>query len=350
MVQINHASLNFGFCPFSGIICWIKNTIELKMNIPGFKPKLLYFTGTIILLSWILPLHAQDLEPRAYTNIPRGLNFVVAGYTYMSGGVVFDPAVPLDNANIKINGSVFAFARSIKVGKLSGKFDIIAPYAWLSGTADFQGQAVSRDVSGLADTRMRISVNFLGAPSLPLSGFKDYKQDFVIGASFQVYIPTGQYDPEKLVNIGTHRFTFKPELGVSKTYGNLMLELTGGAAFYTTNHDFYGGKTRSQAPIGSLQGHVNYNFPHGIWAAADGTYYWGGHTTMEGVEGDDLQKNTRLGLTLAIPLNIRHSLKFSFSTGVSTRTGTDFNSIGVLWQYRWGGGLPGAKNSAKVKN
>jgi hypothetical protein len=160
-------------------------------------------------------------------------------------------------------------------------------------------------------------------------------------------VPTGQYDPEKLVNIGTHRFAFKPELGISKTFGHLMLELTGGAAFYTTNHDFYGGKTRSQAPIGSVQGHINYNFAHGIWAAADGTYYWGGHTTLDGVEGNDLQKNSRLGLTFALPINIRHSLKFTFSTGVSTRTGTDFTVVGVFWQYRWGGGLPKGKTTEK---
>lgn len=310
-----------------------------------FKSKLLRLIAAIVLLSRISAVCAQDLEPRAYTNIPVGVNFFVAGYTHMAGGVLFDPAVPLENANIKVNGSLFAYARSLNIGGVSGKFDMIVPYAWVSGTAEFQGQPVSRDVSGLADARLRMSVNIIGAPSLPISGFKDYRQDLVIGASLQVYLPTGQYDPDKLVNIGTHRFTFKPELGLSKTLGHLMLELTGGAAFYTVNHDFYGGKTRSQAPIGSLQGHVNYNFSHGIWAAADGTYYWGGHTTIDGVEGNDLQKNTRLGLTFALPLNIHHSLKFTFSTGVSTRTGSDFDAIGVFWQYRWGGGLPKVKKS-----
>lgn len=315
------------------------------MYSPGFKTKLLQLIGTIVLFSLISPVCAQDLEPRAYTNIPRGVNFIVAGYSHMAGGVLFDPAVPLENANIKVNGLIPAYARSLNIGGLSGKLDVIMPYAWLSGTADFQGQNVSRDVSGLADTRLRMSVNFIGAPSLPISGFKDYKQDLVVGASLQVFLPTGQYDPEKLVNIGTHRFTFKPELGLSKTLGHLMLELTGGAAFYTVNHNFYGGKTRSQAPIGSLQGHINYNFPRGIWAAADGTYYWGGHTTLDGVEGNDLQQNTRLGLTFALPLTMHHSLKFAFSTGVSTRTGTDFNVIGVFWQYRWGKGIPKNKKA-----
>ena len=310
-----------------------------NMNAMRTKQKF-YGLLAVILFAGYCSSYAQDLEPRAYTNIPRGLNFIVAGYSFMHGGVVFDPAIPLDNADVKINGAVFAYARSINIAGLSGKFDAIVPYAWLSGTADFQGQSVSRDLSGLADARVRMSVNFVGAPSLPVSGFIDYNQDLVIGASLQVYLPTGQYDPDKLINLGTNRFTFKPELGISKTLGKLMLELTGGAAFYTDNNSFYKGKKRTQAPIGSLQGHVNYNFTKGIWAAADGTYYWGGRSTLDGVEGNDLQKNVRIGFTFALPLNMHHSLKFSYSTGVSTRTGTDFTAYSVYWQYRWGKGLP----------
>jgi len=298
-----------------------------------------FFTLTII-LSGSLIAQAQELEPRAYINIPTGLNFVLAGYAYSSGGVVFDPAVPLENAHIQIHGSVLAYARSIKVGKMSGKIDMVMPYAWLSGTADFQGQPMSREISGLGDPRIRMSVNFLGAPALPLSGFKDYKQNLILGASLQIIMPLGQYDPERLVNIGTNRFTFKPELGISKKLKSWILELTAGTAIYTVNKDFYQHKTRSQAPIWSVQGHMNYTFRKGIWMALDGTYYWGGHTTMDGVEGNDLQKNTRLGYTLALPLNMHHSLKLNLSTGVSTRTGSDFDALAIVWQYRWGKAFP----------
>jgi hypothetical protein len=305
-----------------------------------FNVKLIIFLIVYACFSKLPVIYAQELEPRAYTNIPVGMNFIVAGYAYSAGGVLFDPAVPLENANIKIHGSVLAYARSIKVGRMSGKIDMIVPYAWLSGTAEFQGQPVSRYVSGLGDTRIRMSVNFIGAPALPLSGFKDYKQDLVMGASLQIYLPLGQYDPDRLVNIGTNRFSFKPELGISRTLGHFQFELTAGASFYTVNKEFYQGKTRSQDPIGFLQGHVEYNFKRGIWAAIDGTYYWGGSTTVDGVKGDDLQKNTRLGCTLALPLSLHHSLKLYYSTGVSTRTGSDFDLIGVLWQYRWGGGIP----------
>lgn len=294
----------------------------------------LLFTG-IVVLSDFSVVQAQVLEPRSYSNIPYGMNFFIAAYGYNRGGVLFDPSVPIENADIKVHGTAFAYAHSVKMGKMLGKFDLIVPYAWLSGTAEYMGEPASRKVSGLGDPSVRMSVNFIGAPALSLAEFKDYKQDFILGASMMVFLPLGQYDPGRIVNLGTNRFTFKPELGISKTISPLFVDLAAAVAFYTVNHDFNNGKTRSQAPIGSVQGHIIYTFRKGIWVAMDGTYYWGGSSTTEGVKGDDLQENTRIGFTFVMPLNIHNSLKLNFSTGVSTRTGTDFNSLTLGWQYRW---------------
>jgi Putative MetA-pathway of phenol degradation len=311
----------------------------------GLLRRFSFLFATFIILSKISFVNAQELEPRAYSNVPVGLNFFIAGYNYSVGGVLFDPAVPLENASITTHSSLFAYARSIKVGKISGKIDAIVPYAWLSGSADFMGERNYREVSGLGDPRLRMSVIFIGGPALPLSGFKDYKQNFVMGASLQVYLPLGQYNADKLVNLGTNRFTFKPEIGISKTIKKLILELALAGQFYTVNNNYYNGQTMSQDPIGSVQGHINYNFRGGIWAAFDGTIYWGGKTTIEGVEGDNLQQNSRLGFTFALPLNMHHSLKLNLSTGVSTRTGSDFDAVTLAWQYRWGAGLPKRKKS-----
>ena len=294
----------------------------------------------ILLFVGVSAVSAQELEPRKYTNLPVGVNFVGAGYAYTAGGILFDPTIPLDNANIKISGPVLAYVRSIKIGGMSGRVNMVLPYAWLSGSADYEGQRVSRDVSGLGDPRLGLTVNFIGAPALSLSEYRSYSQDLIFGASFQVYMPLSQYDPEKLVNIGTNRFTFKPELGISKAFGRFSLELITGISFFTINNDFYGGKTRSQSPVTSLQGHAVYSFKGGIWTAFDATFYWGGRTTVDGVSGQDLQQNSRFGLTLALPVSMRHTIKIYASSGVLTRTGTDFDVIGLLWQYRWGKGFP----------
>jgi hypothetical protein len=71
----------------------------------------------------------------------------------------------------------------------------------------------------------------------------------------------------------------------------------------------------------------------------DATYYTGGRTTVNGVEGDALLSNWRLGLTVAVPVSRRNSIKFLASDGVSVRTGEDFLLGTVAWQYRWGAGL-----------
>ena len=295
--------------------------------------------GLLLLASMGAGAYAQDLEPRAYVNTPVGLNFLLAGYGYAAGGVATDPALPLQNAHLQVHSALLAYARSLDVWGKSGKIDVVVPYAWLSGSADFEGQPREREVSGFANPRFRFSVNFYGAPALSLQEFASYKQDLILGASLQVSPPLGQYDADKLVNIGTNRWFVKPELGISKALGPLTLELTTGVTFYTDNHDFLGGKTRAQAPIYSVQGHVSYTLGAGIWVALDGTYYTGGRTTVDGVEGNDLQKNTRLGVTVALPVNRHTSVKLYGSTGVSTRTGSNFNAGGIVLQYRWGGGL-----------
>ena len=307
-----------------------------------FASCLARFGATLVMTTLVVlgsDVYAQELEPRAYTNTPVGLNFLIAGYAYSSGGVATDPSVPIQDAHLHIHSAIFAYARSLNVWGTSGKVDVVLPYAWLSGTAEVAGQSRERNVSGLADPRLRFSVNLYGAPALSLQEFASYRQDLIIGVSLQVSAPLGQYDSDKLVNIGTNRWSVKPELGISKALGPLTLELATGVTFYTDNHDFFGGKTRAQAPLYSVQGHASYTLGAGVWVALDGTYYTGGRTTIDGEEGNDLQKNSRLGATVTLPVNRYMSVKLYGSTGVSTRTGSNFNAGGLFLQYRWGGGL-----------
>lgn len=301
--------------------------------------RIIRLTAAALALMVSAVTRAQDLEPRTYANTPVGLNFLVVGYTYQQGGITVDPTIPLKDAKLQAHGAVFAYARSLDVFGQSGKFDVILPTAWLSGTADFEGLPRERRISGFTDPKFRFSVNLYGAPALSVEEYKDYRQDIIIGASVQVSAPGGQYDPEKLVNLGTNRWSFKTELGLSKRWGPLTLELAGDGTFYTDNDRFLGHHTRSQDPIYGIQGHIIYSFDYGIWGSIDGTWYAGGSTSLDGGPHRDLQNNTRMGATLALPLSRNHSLKLYGSSGVSTRTGSNFDTVGIAWQYRFGGGL-----------
>jgi hypothetical protein len=278
---------------------------------------------------------AAELEPRAYSNAPAGMNFLIAGYAYSEGGLSTDPASPIQGAHLNINTGVLAYARSLDVWGKSGKFDIIMPFSDLSGTALVSGQPAERNISGLNDPRFRFSVNFIGAPALSMQEFASYQQDLIVGASVQVSAPLGQYDPSRLVNIGTNRWFIKPDIGISKALGAYTLEFSAGAYFYTRNDDYYGGGTLEQDPVYTTQAHITYSFGGGVWAALDATYDFGGSTTVNGVRNDDAMENSRFGATLALPVNRNYSVKLYASSGVSTRTGSDYKLAGTALQYRW---------------
>jgi hypothetical protein len=281
---------------------------------------------------------AQDMEPRSYANAPVGLNFLVAGYVYTRGGVAFDN-LPVTDPQLTTSSAVLAYGRVLDLWGKSAKLNVIVPYGDLSGTAAFAGQPMSRDVSGFSDPAIKLSVNFYGAPALSLKEFARYQQDLIVGASLRVTAPLGQYDESKAVNLGTNRWSFKPEVGVSKALGQWTLEGTAAVTFYTDNNDYFNGNTRSQDPLYSLEAHAIYSFTRGIWGALDATYFNGGRTTLNGRLNSDLQQNWRFGGTLAFPVDAQNSIKLYASSGVSARTGNNFDLLGAAWQYRWGAGL-----------
>ena len=295
--------------------------------------------AVFLLLFTAAQAHAGEIEPRAYANTPVGINFLLAGYVYSEGGLSTAGSSPIKDAQLEMHTGVLAYARSLDVWGNSGKIDVILPYSALSGTATVAGQPRERDVSGFNDPRFRFSVNFYGAPALSLQEFENYQQDIIVGASVQVSAPLGQYDNDKLVNLGNNRWFIKPDIGISKAWGGLSLELSAGVYFFSKNDDFFGGKTLEQDPIYTAQAHVTYSFGRGIWAALSFNHDYGGRTTIDGVQSDDLQQNSQVALTLALPVNRNNSIKLYANTGTHTNTGTDFDMVGIVWQFRWGAGL-----------
>ncbi|WP_304896510.1 transporter [Methylicorpusculum sp.] len=300
-----------------------------------------FFRIAVLTLIGILPfsVRATDIEPRSYSNIPIGLNFLVTGYAHTSGNVTFAPSVPITNGKLETHSAFLAYVRSLDFWGKSGKIDIIIPHAWISGEADVLGETRTREVGGFADPLVRLYVNIYGAPALSMKEFANYQQDTLVGLSLAVSAPGGQYDPTKLVNIGTNRWFIKPELGISKAWGPLTAEIAAGAFIFTDNDEPFQGKNLEQDPLYSLQAHLIYNVTRGIWVAFDTNYYTGGETTKDQIEGNNLQENWRVGGTLALPLSRQFSVKLYGNTGVYSRTGSNFDIVGMAFQFRWGEGL-----------
>jgi hypothetical protein len=281
---------------------------------------------------------AQELEPRAYSISPVGTNFAVVGFARSSGDVDFDPSLPIEDASAVLYRAFLSYGRALNFFGRSANVAITLPYLWgdLAGKVNGSPEQVHR--SGLANPAMRFAVNLYGAPALDFEQFARYSQKTNIGASVVVVPPLGQYDPARFVNIGTNRWAAKPEIGISRRVGRWYFDVYLGVWLFSSN-DNYQGRVRKQDPIGSAQIHVSYNLKPRLWVAFETNYYTGGRTVIDGIARADLQRNSRFGSTISIPLTKRQSVKFSGSSGALTNIGADFLSIGVAYQYLWGGRL-----------
>lgn len=248
---------------------------------------------------------------------------------------MFDATLPITDVSASLNAGAAGFVRTLGLFGRSANAGVVVPYVWgsVEGNVLEQRRRVTR--SGFADLQLRFGVNLIGAPAVTPREFAAKPPGTTLGLSLYVSAPSGEYDSTKLINIGSHRWAFKPELGLSHPAGRWVFELYGGAWFFTENTNFFGGGTRSQEPIGTFQAHVSYTIRPRMWVAVDGTYYTGGRTTVNGRLNSDLQSNSRVGLTAAVPIGPRSSIKLAWSHGARTSIGADFTTWAATYQLLW---------------
>ena len=280
-------------------------------------------------------ISAQELEPRAYSPSPIGTNFLIANYTRSDGDVSTDPSLPISNVHATINTGVLGYSRTFGLLGQTASAAIALPYLRgdVSGVVGEQGTQVTR--SGLGDLRLRFAQSLIGSPALTPEAFAERKPTPTLGTSLVVIAPSGDYNPTHLVNVGSNRWAFKPEIGASGQAGRWFADAAAGVWLFTDNHNFFSGHVRGQDPLWSIQFHAGRYFERGFWLAADAIHYGGGDIVIDGVSSHDAQQVTRYGLTLSVPLGAGFSAKLAWSSWLTAHNGGNFDSIGVTLQYRW---------------
>jgi hypothetical protein len=308
--------------------------------------RLLKFGLALLVVSRVRIASAQDLTPRAYVITPVRANAVTLTYTYSTGNVLFAGAVPITDATANIHIPVFGFYHALGFFGHSANITVLLPYS----VGDFQGKVFGSETnayrSGLLDSVYRFSVNLKGGPAMNLDEFRKWRQKTLIGASLRVVAPTGQYDSRRLLNYGSNRWAFKPELGFSQRHGHWLFDAYGAVWFFTANPEFFshnqfnpGTIRRTEAPVGAFEGHLSYDVRPRFWVSLDGNFWTGGRVSLNGVENSlTLQRNSRLGATLSVPITSHQQLKFSYNNGTYIQYGGNYQNISAAWQYSWIGG------------
>jgi len=289
------------------------------------------FTLTLALVPG---MNAQELTPRAYWPAPKGTMVSVFGYAYSSGDVFMDPSIPLYGVDSKIHTAIAAYLQTISLWGRSSNLVVELPHSWGTTKGRVFDTPAQRDFSGFNDLGLTLQVNLSGAPSMTPKDFMELRASPrpILGASLKVLAPTGRYEKGRLINVGSHRWSFKPELGymipLAKKW---LLELDLGAWFFTVDKDFIVGE-RKQNPIFAFQAHLVRRLKAGFWASLDVNYFTGGQQTIGGGELIDWQHNSRIGGTVVVPFLKRHAIKMGYSFGAYTKFGNDFNQFQLSYQ------------------
>ena len=134
-----------------------------------------------------------------------------------------------------------------------------SPFVPIGKTA---GAAFSQSASGFADPVVLLDVNLYGTP--PLKGNADllnYEPTLTIDIATMLGFPIGEYDDDKLVNLGLNRWFGRIALPTKYHFGPrapgymTSLEITPSVWLFNENDDFIGQELDND-PMWQLEAHV----------------------------------------------------------------------------------------------
>ena len=298
------------------------------------------FLFLLMFMFFSSPCLAEELEPRRWAHLPIYTNFLGAGYAYTKADISFDPVLKIEEGQVDLHTWVAKYIRTFSIFEKTARVDFLQGYQkgqW-NGLLDGTPTTVRR--SGWSDTLVRFAINLYGAPPLQGQEYAKYRAatevETIVGAGLSVQLPTGDYMDDKLINLGTNRFTFRPQIGAVHTRGKWSLETTAIVALFTDNDEFFNGHKLEQDPLYAVNGHIIYTFRPGGWASASAGYDYGGRSTLDGEKKDDRKQDIGWALSFGLPLSRHIGAKITYiGTRTQESTGSDSDSFVVGLSAYW---------------
>jgi len=298
--------------------------------------------GSILCVAIGFAISAQALEltPRRWGHLPVDINFAGGGYAYTEGDIFLDPVLQAEDVTLEMHTWLTKYVRSFKLFDKSALLDVMQAYQEGRWSGLLEGEPASTERKGLRDPIVRLAVILYGAPPLKGKEFRDYqvKTDSKtrIGMSVSAELPLGDYQDDKLINLGSNRYTFRSQMGMVHETGNWSYELTGSAWLFTENDDFYNGNKLEQDPLYTIQTHIVHTHRPGVWTALGMGYSYGGESIINDIEKDNRQRYFGWVLSFGYSLSPKFAINFAYGN-LETResTGSDTETISVALSAAW---------------
>lgn len=301
------------------------------------KYKVYWFCLAMVMMNIV---SAQDLEPRRWTPLPAGTTILGMGYGHISGEVGFDPVLEIEDTKVKRDFFMMNYTQFFSLAGQLMRFDALVPFQKVQWNGLLSKEPASEQRTGMGDPRLRLSINLMDSTT-PASKKSDDPQktiNTVVGAAIAVNVPWGEYYEEKLLNLGSNRYTIRPQIGVVHTRGPWSYELTGSIFYFTDNDNFYYGNRLEQKPFYAVQAHIIRVFRPGIWGSLSAGYGQGGASKINSENIDDEREGFISGLSFGIPIAPNQGLKFNYiwkKTQTPIVTISQTNTFALSWSIRF---------------
>ena len=280
---------------------------------------------------------AQFTDPRNYENTPVGINQLELSYAHVHANTSIDTSLVITGAQFNLSQGAVAYTRYFGFLHRLMWVEAGIPLAGLGGS--ISGTNIQGSATGTGDSNYTLALLLKGGPALSMAQFDSYKPTTTLGVSLIITAPTGLYNPNKVLNLGSDRWSFKPEIALSHPFGpERKWDFDGyaNAYFYTGNTSYHGKQVLRQEPLPGLEGHISYSFNDSLWASFDTRYSFRGGTSVNGLTQNNPQQNFILGTEMNITLNPRNALVFEFAKALVHSNGPALVGFSVKYDYTWG--------------
>ena len=293
---------------------------------------------------------AQFNDARAYDNTPVGTNQLELSYAHVHANASLDPSLIIADASLNINQGIVDYTHYFGMFHRLAWVEAGVPLAGLSGSVT--GTNVHQLTNGAGDSSYQLAVLLKGGPALTVAQFDNYKPSTSLGLSLTITAPTGSYQSNKILNLGSDRWSFKPEIALNHPFGadrKWEFDVYGNVSFFTDNTSYHGKEVLRQQSLPGVEVHISYSFNDRVWVSLDTRYSFRGMTVLDGVSQNNAQQNFILGGELNISLSSQNSLTLEFARAIVHQNGPAATGFSVKYDYSWSWPIHSAARNRNVR-
>ncbi|WP_431299433.1 transporter [Tabrizicola sp. BL-A-41-H6] len=288
--------------------------------------------------------HALGDGPRAYQLVPAGSQILSFGYIGQEGSSTIDPSATIRGTSGTVDVAYLQYVRTFELAGQQAAAFVFVPYGDVNGSLRLGASPIFPDAitgssTGVGDIILGATFGLVGAPNLSLQDYVQFKPEFASGILVKLTLPTGEYDSEKLFNLGTNRASLQVAGLFSQSFGTSFLdprlttiEVIPAVTFYGDNSDPFRNDNLSQKPLFSLEAHLTHNVSRAVWLSADMYAINGGETETDGVANGNSKYSLGLGATVSVALSKASSIKATYGEVVDrNEAGMDGTALRVVF-------------------